>query len=409
MSVVWTDKYSPKTLDDIVGNKQAKEGLVSWLSAWPTQSKWALIMGPQGVGKTMTVHVVAAQKKYDLLEVNRENIGHEMTVEKLAEAVSTTSSLLNLEDSRRLVLIDEVDVLTTTSAEMDRILDVLKKTKVPVVFTLSDQDALYASKKLYALRRAENCTQIKFDKVRRDMVQSLLKRICQQEGVRAEPEALAAIAENAGGDVRAAVNDLQAFCTGEEVLRATDVEQMAKRDIGVYAYKTVLDIISAPSIYTGRTALSASVADDETIFAWLIENLPSYSKPLDKIHECCNELAKASVYGYVANRFRLYELKKYMKDLICYAPQLLGDRPFKKLVFPTRLKYMSKSRQVRSQLNILAKELGRYMHASKNTVLEIDAVFLALMTRENNAFYSWFKHRFGDDAANTLMLLLKEE
>jgi replication factor C large subunit len=393
MSVLWTDKYSPKTLEDVVGNRQAKEGLVSWLNAWPSQSKWALLMGPQGVGKTLVVHVIAAQGKYDLLEVNRENIGREVTVEKLAEAVSTTSSLLNLEGVRKLVLVDGVDVLTTTSAEMDRIFDALKKTKIPVVFTLSDQDALYASKKLYPLRQAENCIQIKFDKVRKDMVQSLLKRICEKEGIRADVEALAIIAENAG----------------EEVLRVTDVEHLTKRDIGVYAYKTVLDIINAPSIYTGRTALSSSVADDETIFGWLVENLPSYPKPLDKIHDCCAQLAKASIYGYAADRFRFYELRKYMRDLICYAPQLLGDRPFKKLVFPTRLKYLSKSRQVRSQLNLLAKELGRYLHASKDDVLDRDAVFLALMASENNAFHAWFKHRFGDDAASTLALLLKKE
>jgi len=126
--------------------------------------------------------------------------------------------------------------------------------------------------------------------------------------------------------------------------------------------KPVLDLIRSQSIYTAKNIVTNSVADWDTIYAWLAENLPAYTKPPETIQECCDALSKASVYAYRADRFRVYEQRKFAEDFMCYAPQLLGEKPFRKLEFPLRLKYLSRSREMRMKLNALSAMLSDYLH-----------------------------------------------
>ncbi len=402
-SLPWTIKYAPKTLDEFVGNKSAKTSLLDWLKNWGPSKRWALLIGPPGVGKTTLVYLVAKTFGFDVVEVNRENIGVSVDLAKLSEAVSTTATLFG--GSRKIVLVEEVEVTLSGFPEADRLFDVLNSTRVPVVFTMNDQDALYSNRKLYPLRQA-HCIQIRFEKVRVDQIQSYLGKICFQEDVGVEQEVLRDIAENAGGDIRAAINDLQAICSGEQVVRESDINWIAKRDTQVYAYKTVLDLIRSQSIYTAKSVLSESVADWDTVFAWLTENLPGYPKPFEVLHECCLTLGIASIYAYRADRFRVYEQKKFAEDFMCFAPQTLGEKPFRKLEFPFRMKYLSRSRELRNKLSSLSRALSVYLHSSQSSYADSDVPFLALFAKSNQAFYEWFSRRFGEEPARFLVKLL---
>lgn len=399
---MWTVKHAPKTLEEFVGNRQAKTEFLEWLSNWSPSKKWALLIGPPGVGKTTLVYLAAKQLGMDVVEVNRENIGVGVSLEKLEEAASTTATLFG--SRRKIILIEEVEVTLSGFGDTERFFEILRNARVPVVFTMNDQDALYSNRKLYPLRQ-EHCLQIKFERVRSDQIQALLSKICRLEGVRVEQEVLKELAENAGGDLRAAINDLQAVCSGEQVVGAKDVGWISRRDTEIYAYKTVLDIIRSQSIYSAKSIVASSVADWDTIYAWLVENLPAYPKPLDKIYLCCEALGLASMYAYRAERFRIYDQKKFAEDFLCYAPQTLGERPFRKLEFPLRLKYLSKSRDLRLRLSMVSALLSSYLHASEISPSSSDIPFIAFFAQKSRVFYEWFEKRFGEEYAKTLVRL----
>ncbi|MEM0320895.1 MAG: AAA family ATPase [Thermoprotei archaeon] len=403
-SAMWTVKHAPKTLEEFVGNRQAKTEFIGWLSKWTPKSRWALLIGPTGVGKTTLVYLAAKTFGMDVIEVNRENIGIGVSVEQLSESVSTTATLFG--ESRKLVLIEEVEVTLSAYTDTERLFEVLKNSRVPVVFTMNDQDALYSNRKLFPLRQ-EWCKQIKFERVRTDQIQSCLGKICRLEGIGVEQEVLKDIAENSIGDLRAAINDLQAVCTGEQVVRSTDINWVTRRDTQIYAYKSVLDLIRSQSIYTAKNIIENTVADWDTIYAWLVENLPAYPKSFEEIYACCEALSVASIYAYRAERFRIYEQKKFAEDFVCYAPQLLGERPFRKLEFPLRLKYLSRSREMRMKLNSLSAALSVYLHKSENGLNDSDTPYIALFAGASKIFYEWFERRFGPEAAKTLVELLK--
>lgn len=399
---MWTVKHAPKTLAEFVGNSRAKAEFLDWLKNWSPNKRWALLVGPPGVGKTTLVYLAAKAMGMDVVEINRENIGAGFSLDKLAEAVSTSATLLGA--GRKMVLVEEVEVTLGGFSDTERFFEVLNRTRVPVVFTMNDQDALYSNRKLYPLR-GEHCVQIRFEKVRVDQIEGLLDRVCRLEGVKVEKQVLRVLAENAEGDVRAALNDLQAVCTGEEVVREGDIDWVSRRDTQTYAYRTVLDVIRSQSIYTAKDVVENSLADWDTIFVWLVENLPAYPKPLDSLGACCEALSQASIYKYRAYRFRIYEQMKFAEDFVCYAPQALGDRPFRKLEFPLRLKYLSRSREMRLRFGAVFSVLSKHLHTYEGSPLGSDIPFVAFFAQNSRSFYDWFGQRFGEENAKTLLKL----
>lgn len=57
---LWTVKYAPRTIKDIIGNSGACKQLTEWLTDWDTgKTHAALLSGPPGIGKTTAAHIIA--------------------------------------------------------------------------------------------------------------------------------------------------------------------------------------------------------------------------------------------------------------------------------------------------------------------------------------------------------------
>ena len=82
---LWTSKYAPKQLRELIGNKAQVDKLQAWLRDWPKSRKAhfkkpgphatntfraMLISGAPGIGKTTAVHLVCALEGYETLELN---------------------------------------------------------------------------------------------------------------------------------------------------------------------------------------------------------------------------------------------------------------------------------------------------------------------------------------------------
>ena len=56
--MMWSEKHRPKTLQEMVGNEDARLAAVKWLGGWVSGSKPLLLVGPPGTGKTTLVHAL---------------------------------------------------------------------------------------------------------------------------------------------------------------------------------------------------------------------------------------------------------------------------------------------------------------------------------------------------------------
>jgi replication factor C subunit 1 len=75
----WTDKYRPKNLDDIVGNRIQIDVFCKWMQRFTGESKSKhtnsiTVSGHHGVGKTLTIELILKQYNFEPLYITSSNI-----------------------------------------------------------------------------------------------------------------------------------------------------------------------------------------------------------------------------------------------------------------------------------------------------------------------------------------------
>ncbi|RLF54916.1 MAG: replication factor C large subunit, partial [Thermoplasmata archaeon] len=70
----WTEKYRPRTLDEVIGNDQAKDVLRRWADEWKgkklPEKRGMIIYGRPGIGKTSSALALANEYGWVAIEMN---------------------------------------------------------------------------------------------------------------------------------------------------------------------------------------------------------------------------------------------------------------------------------------------------------------------------------------------------
>ncbi|TYT63095.1 replication factor C large subunit [Natrialba swarupiae] len=284
----WTETYRPTTLSEVRGNNKARDNLEEWAKTWDDHREAVIVHGSPGVGKTSAAHALANDMGWPVMELNASDSRGADVIERVAGEASKSGTLTGGESGRRLVILDEADNFHGNadyggSREVTR---VVKEANQPVVLVANEFYDMSNS-----LRNA--CETIEFRDVSKRSIVPVLRDICRREGVEFEEEALEKIAESTSGDLRSAVNDLQAVAEEAERLTADDVVTSERdRTEGIFDF---LDALIKEEDAEG--ALRASYDVDETpdeLLNWIEDNVPK-----DYAGE---ELADA--YGYLSNADR---------------------------------------------------------------------------------------------------------
>ena len=379
MSQDWTEKYRPKSLTDVIGNPKAVGELKAWADSWNrgAPSKRAVILiGTPGIGKTTSAEALANDMGWGLLEMNAsdQRTGDAIRSVALRGAYSNTFDdnggyLSTSEGGRKLIILDEADSLfgNADRGALPAINELIKATKQPVILIVNDFYAL--SKKSSTVKN--DTLQISFMKPSAISVSKALKRIAAAEGISITDDAVKSIAENANGDMRAAVRDLESVSMGKQEVRFDDTVNLTGRVARKSMYDLMSSIFRKSDAMGSRLLLRDIDEDPGTVLLWLDENMPyEYTNHSDLIRGY-NVLSRADIFLGRVSRRQYYGLWSYASDTmtagVCTArlSEKYGGGRFR---FPNYLMKMSRSKSIRAMKGSVCQKLADYMHTSTKRV-----------------------------------------
>lgn len=360
----WTVKHKPQSLKEIIGNADAIKQFTDWLASWSKgapKKRCIFIYGPPGIGKTATVEAVANDCKMEYVEKNASDYRTEEAINRFAGLASQYGSLFG---GKRIILLDELDGLTGTADRggVKAITDIAKSAQCPLVLIAnSAYDPRFTNLRNY-------CLLIEFKKPATGDVAKLLMQICDKEEILADEDAIKFIAQRSGGDVRSAVNDLQALGQGKRKLTYEDVSWLGYRD----RQDTIFNVLRM--IFYGKTSLSAKRAmdmsdvDADMLFEWIYENAPAHFTDPHDLVNVMEALATADVYRGRIRATQDWRFMRYVVDFmtagVAMARQntkVSGWIPFR---FPTRIQMLSRSKAERAVQLSIGVKIKRRCHMS---------------------------------------------
>jgi len=380
----WTVKHRPKSLAEIIGNRETIQKFVEWIRSWEKgipKKRVAFLYGPPGVGKTVTVEVLADDFKMELVEKNASDYRTEEAINRFAGLASQYASLFG---GKRIVLLDELDGLTGNADRggVRAITDIVKAAQCPIVLIAnSAYDPRFTNLRSY-------CLLMEFKKPPVGEVTKLLKRICTNESIKADENALKFIAQRSGGDVRSAINDLQALAYGKETLTYDGVSWLGYRDRQDTIFNVLRMIIYGRTCVSAKQAVDMADVDIDMLFEWIYENVPEHLTDPHDLARAMDALSLADVYRGRIRSTQDWSFIRYVIDYMTAGVAMArqntiaaGWIPFK---FPSRIQMLSKSRADRSMRLSIGIKIKRRCHISANRAAKEVFPYLRIIF-ENNA------------------------
>ena len=107
------DKYVPKTLSDLYGNKIQIQKAKEWIANFRTNKKKVLLIcGPPGLGKTSLSHLILKEFNYHPVEFNASEVRSSKIIEqKLSKIINQQSIMMMFDKNKNKlgIIMDEID------------------------------------------------------------------------------------------------------------------------------------------------------------------------------------------------------------------------------------------------------------------------------------------------------------
>lgn len=159
-------------------------------------------------------------------------------------------------------------------------------------------------------------TLVRFEKPNIREITGHLARIAKDEGVTHIPEnVLLGIASRCDGDIRAAINDLQAVSEGNKSISEADIAVLGIRSDRIRLFEVMTRIFRTTSCEIARDAVSNADVDFRNLMRWLDENISGeYTDPTARA-QAYDALSRADVFAGRIFRRMNYKFLKYQLDL----------------------------------------------------------------------------------------------
>jgi len=348
--MMWSEKYRPQRLIDLIGNEDARKSFVEWFKKWRKGTKPLLLVGPPGIGKTTIANLAARDFNFDMISLNASDVRNKKNIQEILEPVLGNQTILG----QPMIFIDEVDGIHGRSdyGGVEALINILKESTIPIILAANNG----SSDKMKKIKKVVKTIVLRPLPPR--LLRLYLNMILEKENAQINPGRLIKLILESNGDIRSMLNSSQALVTGfepsiERTFESLDIEE------GINAF------YKSQSIDEARVVLySMRIDPREKINAFYSSIITSSISHLE-MENFLQVISEADMlYGRIM-KTQEWRLLRYLDSI------LLGlykkDTTIRYSQYNLSWQVLNRLRWDGSKFKAISKNLSKQLHISSST------------------------------------------
>ena len=365
--MMWSEKYRPQRLIDLIGNEDARKSFVEWFKKWRKGTKPLLLVGPPGVGKTTMANLASRDFNFDMISLNASDVRNKKNIQEILEPVLGNQTVLG----QPMIFIDEVDGIHGRSdyGGVEALINILKESTMPIILAANNG----SSDKMKKIKKVVKTIVLRPLPPR--LLRLYLNMILEKENAKINPGILIKLISESNGDIRSMLNSSQALISGfepftERTFESLDIEE------GINAF------YKSQSIDEARVVLySMRIDPREKINAFYSSIITSSISHLE-MENFLQVISEADLlYGRIM-KTQEWRLLRYLDSI------LLGlykkDTTIRYSQYNLSWQVLNRLRWDGSKFKSISKNLSKQLHISSSTFATFYLPYILFCMKNNS-------------------------
>lgn len=357
--MMWSEKYRPKDISEMIGNEEARSSLVEWFAKWKKGTKPILVVGPPGIGKTTIATLISKKFGYDMISLNASDVRSKSNINEVLRPVLSNVSVLG----SPMIFIDEVDGIHGRSdfGGVEALVSILKESSVPIILAANTD----ITDKMKTIKKAVKT--IYFKPIPPRLLRILLTNILKIEGAKLSPGSMIKVINESNGDIRSMINLCQAQVSGfdppsEQIFEELDIEN------GVNAF------FKANSPEEARIILHSTQIDPREKINAFYSSIITSNLPTDEMQRMLTIISEADIlYGKIIRK-QEWRLLRYLDNILFKLYKM--NQPIRYTKYNISWPLLNKIRWEGKDIKGLLSNLAKNSHVSISTFSTIYLPFV---------------------------------
>lgn len=378
ITLMWSEKYRPQIISDMVGNEEARAAIIEWFVKWKKGTKPLLLVGPPGIGKTTIAYLVAKQFGYDMIGLNASDVRSKSRINEILMPVLGNVSVLGIP----MIFVDEVDGIHGRGdyGGASALVDILKEPTVPIVLAANSD----ASDKMKSIKKVVKT--IQFKKIPPRLLRVYLENILKKQSAELSPGALIKVIDKSKGDIRSMINLTQSLVTGFNPQTDQSFESINVED-GVNAF------FKANSVEEARSVLYSMQIDPREKINAFYSSIITSELDGDSLAKYLEAISTADMLFGRIMKTQNWRLLRYLNDILIKLYQ--NDERIRYAQYNLSWPLLNRIRWDGAKIKSLSNVMARKLHLSSSSFVTLCLPFV-LYCIKNKTLELELEETFGD-------------